>query len=397
MAILDKYTKTEDEQELNYKIPAVFKTDKSEMSMAKSIVISSAVHPLSVFLVWLFIFVAGLMGITFVLFNKPEPKVQDIEFVLVDKEDKPINPNTRFRSDKNSRAGGKHDPKRKVSMPKAGGGGTPQKPQAKPQQQQPPKQAQKPAQKTQGQKSKETKKVSEPVQSKQTQKTGEGSPAKVQAPTPAPRPSVTPSAPKITDKPKSDLVIPTPKTNIPKLGAPAGTGPVASPTGTGTGSGKSGGGNGLSFAPTGGSGSSAGKSGSSSGSGSGSRAGYGTGSGNVGNPGPGNPNGRPGIDAIKEPDFGPYMRDLQQRIKRNWEPPKGEESRRVVILFTISKDGRLLSKRITKSSGLASADKAAMSAVELSAPFKPLPAEYKESSVDIQFTFDYNVFSARRY
>lgn len=396
MAILNKYIETDEEQDLNYKIPAVFQTNKSDMSLTKSIFISSAIHPLSVFLVWLFIFVAGLLGISFVLFNKPEAKVQDIEFVLVDKEDKPINPNTRFRSDKNSRAGGKHDPKRKVSLPKAGGTGTPQKVQ--PKQQQPQKAAQKPSAKPQAQqKTKETKKASSPVQNKPSKQSSEGSPAKVQAPTPAPRPSVTPSAPKVTDKPKSNLVIPTPKTNIPNLGSPAGTGPVAAPSGTGNGTGNKSGGSGLSFAPTGGSGTANGKSNGTSGSSSGSGKGYGTGTGNVGNPGPGNPNGRPGIDAIKEPDFGPYMRDLQQRIKRNWEPPKGEESRRVVILFTISKDGRLLSKKISKSSGLASADKAAMSAVELSAPFKPLPVDYKESSVDIQFTFDYNVFSARKY
>lgn len=401
MTILKKYIEAEDEQELNYKIPAVFKTNKSDMSLTKSIVISTAIHPITVFLIWLFIFVAGLMGITFILFNKPEPKTQDIEFVLVDKEDKPINPNTRFRSDKNSRAGGKHDPKRKVSMPKAGGSGASVKPKAQAQPQKSPKQVQKPAQKPQANKTPITKKSSETVKSDKT-KVQEQAPAKVQVPTPAPRPSATPSAPKITDKPKSNIVIPTPKTNIPKLGNPAGTGPIASPSGTGTGTGnKSGGSSGLSFAPTGGS--SVGSSGSASGSGSSTGTGRGTGkgsgvgSGNVGNPGPGNPNGRPGIDAIKEPDFGPYMRDLQQRIKRNWEPPKGEESRRVVILFTIARDGRLLSKRITKSSGHAAADKAAMSAVELSAPFKPLPVDYKESSVDIQFTFDYNVFSARRY
>ena len=128
----------------------------------------------------------------------------------------------------------------------------------------------------------------------------------------------------------------------------------------------------------------------------GSGVGNGSGRGNYGNPGPGNPNGRPGIDAIREPDFGPYMRDLQQRIKRNWDPPKGEESRRVVLLFTIARDGRLLGVSVSKSSGLQSADRAALNAVKLTAPFRPLPAEYRESSVDIQFTFDYNVFGAKR-
>ena len=91
------------------------------------------------------------------------------------------------------------------------------------------------------------------------------------------------------------------------------------------------------------------------------------------------------------------MRELQRRIKMNWEPPKGNESKRVVLLFKIARDGRLISHRVYKSSGLPAADRAAMHAVELTAPFKPLPPEYKGDSVDIQFTFDYNVFGATTY
>ena len=142
-----------------------------------------------------------------------------------------------------------------------------------------------------------------------------------------------------------------------------------------------------SLAPTGG--------GASSGTRLAKGGGGGTGSGNIGNPGGGG--GRPGIDAIREPDFGPYMRDLQRRIKMNWDPPKGNESKRVVLLFKIAKDGRLLSCSVFKSSGLPSADKAAINAVQLTAPFRPLPAEFKGPSVDIQFTFDYNVFGASGY
>ena len=123
---------------------------------------------------------------------------------------------------------------------------------------------------------------------------------------------------------------------------------------------------------------------------------HGSGSGSGGgNPGGGG--GRPGIDAIREPDFGPYMRELQRRIKMNWEPPKGNESKRVVLLFKIAKDGRLLSCSVFKSSGLQNADNAALNAVRLSAPFRPLPADYKGASIDIQFTFDYNVFGATKY
>lgn len=101
------------------------------------------------------------------------------------------------------------------------------------------------------------------------------------------------------------------------------------------------------------------------------------------------------IDVVKEPDFGPYMRELQRRIKMNWDPPKGNESKRVVLLFKIAKDGRLLSCSVFKSSGISKADKAAISAVMATAPFRPLPSEFKGSSIDIQFTFDYNVFGAQ--
>jgi len=91
------------------------------------------------------------------------------------------------------------------------------------------------------------------------------------------------------------------------------------------------------------------------------------------------------------------MRELQRRIKLNWDPPKGNESKTVVLLFKIAKDGRLLSCKVNRSSGLPSADQAALKAVELTAPFRPLPADFKGQSIDIQFTFDYKVFGASRY
>ena len=35
-----------------------------------------------------------------------------------------------------------------------------------------------------------------------------------------------------------------------------------------------------------------------------------------------------------------------------------------------------------------------MSAIELTAPFRPLPPEFKGQSVPIEFTFDYNVLNS---
>jgi TonB family protein len=96
-----------------------------------------------------------------------------------------------------------------------------------------------------------------------------------------------------------------------------------------------------------------------------------------------------------EPDFGPYMKNLQRRIKHNWNPPRGNNSKRVVVHFKVDKYGKLLKLQIAQSSGQPESDSAAIQAVKDSAPFQPLPVEYTGKDVDIEFTFDYNVFRGR--
>ncbi len=400
MSLLGKYTENfidEEEQLTNedYSTPAVLKNDE-DLSLKKSILISALLHPTAVGTAWLIVFILALMGITFSIFEKPKPKVQDIEFVLVDKEETPINKNTPYRADINSRAGGHHDPTRKVSMPSPAPGTPKQTQAAKPKSTPKPAQAAQPKnplqkmiqQVTQQQPTPKAKPVQQPSQTQGPKKAEQARPQP-----PTARPSIKPpTTPRPVAKPSSPFAIP-----VPSGGTKAGTystGPIS-----GSGSSKIGGGSGgsssagkyaptPSLAPTGGSGSS---------SGSKLAKGGGGGTGGYGNPGPGNPNGRPGIDAVREPDFGPYMRELQRRIKMNWDPPKGNESKRVVLMFKIAKDGRLLSCSVFKSSGLPSADKAAINAVQSTAPFRPLPADFKGSSIDIQFTFDYNVFGASGY
>jgi TonB family protein len=91
--------------------------------------------------------------------------------------------------------------------------------------------------------------------------------------------------------------------------------------------------------------------------------------------------------------FGPYMADLQRRIKRAWYPPRGIESHRVVVVFKVHEHGELSNLRISQSSGVPNRDKAALDAVQNASPFRPLPQGASEP-VDIQFTFDYNVTGA---
>ena len=402
MSILGKYIDNVEDTELydnkEYTLPAVLREDRESMTMQQAFFWSVVLHFALVLLTWLICLLMLFFGISFKMANKPNPKLKDIEFVLVENEAPPINKKTPYRADINSRAGGHHDPTKKVSMPSPAPSPAPKKaatpaatPQPKPQPKQQPKQKTEPAKKPSI-----MDKIAKQVQPPKQESPAPKSNTVARPNPPTARPSAKPPmTPKTVQKPTTPFNVP-----VPKGGTTTGhyaTGPVSgsgkSPNG-GSSTGSYGSGSGanhgkLAAAP------SLSPTGRGAGSGSGSKMGTGSGgSGYGGNPGPGNPNGRPGIDALREPDFGPYMRDLQRRIKMNWNPPKGNESKRVVLMFKIAKDGRLLSCSVFKSSGLPSADKAALDAVKLTAPFKPLPAEYKNSSIDIQFTFDYNVFGA---
>ena len=323
-----------------------------------------------------------LLGFQLNLFKKPEHRMKDIQFVLVNQpEQEPINKKTALSSDRNSRAGGIHDPNRPISAPQ------PALPKSTPSQAGNDK-PQKAPEKTMPKPAPE--KQVTPIQPKPAQKEIAPKPVQKQEP-PKPmakRPSIPPT------KAPTAMKLPIPPTNGTPRIATGQTGPVTSKPSGNYNSGSqntpkpviaSGGyGNGTGTRVP-----------SNTGTGRGST--YSPGGGNVGNPSPGNPKGSPGVDANQKALFGAYMAALTQRIKSNWDPPRGEESKRVVLLFTIAKDGRLLNIKVIKSSGNTLADKAALHAVELSAPFRPLPAGFNGSSVDIQFTFDYNVFGVNRY
>ena len=396
MSILGNKYEIIDESQQGYTIPAVMKEDEGEVKFKEAIAISTLLHPLSVGVAWALVFILGILGITFPLFHPPAMDKKDIEFVLVDKPAPPRDPNTKNRADINSRSGGHRDKTKPVVMP-TGTGAKPSKPSAAASDLQ--KMVQKQQQALQKQQAQQKKVVQKSVQRTAPQNTE--STRQVTKPSPKPpvtRPTAAPSnrpvsAPKaVAPKQTTPFAVPVPS------GAPRGnylaTGPVGG-TGAKTGNARSGGtasGNGTGgakhYAPTP---SLSTYSGSGTGSSRGSGGSKGTG-GYAGNPGGGG--GRPGIDAIKEPDFGPYMRELQRKIKYNWHPPKGNESRKVVLLFKIAKNGQLLSCRVYRSSGLPSADQAALNAVKMTAPFRPLPADYKGTNIDIQFTFDYNVSGA---
>lgn len=106
--------------------------------------------------------------------------------------------------------------------------------------------------------------------------------------------------------------------------------------------------------------------------------------------------GKPGVTSTgaRPVHFGEYLAYLQRRIKQGWFPPSHNSSQRTMIRFQIGNRGDLRHATITRSSGVSAIDNAAMRAIRSAAPFKPLP-DGAPDDIDVEFTFDYNVFGGR--
>jgi TonB family protein len=102
----------------------------------------------------------------------------------------------------------------------------------------------------------------------------------------------------------------------------------------------------------------------------------------------------PSLAAQNAVDLGPFLSSLQESIIQSWFPPRGQESRRVQVIFNVHKKGELSDLRLEKSSGVVLADKSALEAVQNAAPYSSLP-DGGPSVVSIQFTFDYNAFQQK--
>ncbi|MBY0549423.1 MAG: TonB family protein [Candidatus Obscuribacterales bacterium] len=94
------------------------------------------------------------------------------------------------------------------------------------------------------------------------------------------------------------------------------------------------------------------------------------------------------VAANADVNFGPYMQQLQRRLKRNWNPPASSVARAVTVHFKIQSDGRITNLRLARSSGIGGCDSAALQAVEAASPVMPLPSG-SAGSVPIEFTFEY--------
>ncbi len=104
------------------------------------------------------------------------------------------------------------------------------------------------------------------------------------------------------------------------------------------------------------------------------------------------------LELLSDPqgvDFKPYLIKVLASVRRNWFAVIPESARlgrrgKVLIQFSISRDGKVPKLVIAMPSGTDAFDRAAVAAVSMTNPFPPLPAEFKGEQVRLQFAFLYN-------
>ncbi len=95
-------------------------------------------------------------------------------------------------------------------------------------------------------------------------------------------------------------------------------------------------------------------------------------------------------DSVQDVDFSGYMTKMKKDIQAKWKPPKGIEQRKVVVVFTINRDGSITEGSVVDSSGVDSIDKSALDALNDASPIDPLP-KGAPKSVQIRYQFDWRV------
>jgi hypothetical protein len=88
-------------------------------------------------------------------------------------------------------------------------------------------------------------------------------------------------------------------------------------------------------------------------------------------------------------NYGPFMEELQRRIRRAWHPPVQTEGYHLKTLFVVDKNGDFSDFRIEKPHDLDAVNASARKAVEEAGPMR-IPNPRRQKPINIEFTFDYN-------
>jgi len=91
--------------------------------------------------------------------------------------------------------------------------------------------------------------------------------------------------------------------------------------------------------------------------------------------------------------YGAYVQSIVRQISRNWLKSTGtadvRNGTRVYVTFRIARDGSIENFDFKQRSNVHSLDRSAERAILASNPLPPLPSDYRGSSVDVTFYFEY--------
>src|SRR5262249_31134236 len=94
-----------------------------------------------------------------------------------------------------------------------------------------------------------------------------------------------------------------------------------------------------------------------------------------------------------------WREQIRQILDRNKRYPVDAKSRRehgkVVLVFSLDRDGHVLSSQIEKSSGSRSLDQEAIDLLQRSQPFPSLPSERKEDKVTLRVPVQFRCGNSR--
>lgn len=91
-------------------------------------------------------------------------------------------------------------------------------------------------------------------------------------------------------------------------------------------------------------------------------------------------------------DLSPWAEKVMDSVNKNWVIPVSQKKafiEKVKISVIVQKSGKLLFMETTKSSAIASFNRAALEALTLSAPFPVLPPDFPGETLQLDFVFDY--------
>ena len=100
----------------------------------------------------------------------------------------------------------------------------------------------------------------------------------------------------------------------------------------------------------------------------------------------------PELDTKQRLDMRNYFAEIQRRVRRNWNPKYALQEYTTVLNFSIQRNGQITALSVRRTSGSQAVDLEALEAVRNSGPFDPLPANFPQDSLNIEFNFNIYIY-----